>query len=69
MARIRTPFRNLIFFLRIAAGSFAAAGLALYVLILNNVLNDWGTEEVGLTALPVAAVRRPSSSKTRAAYT
>ncbi|CZR61479.1 uncharacterized protein PAC_11375 [Phialocephala subalpina] len=55
MARTRTPFRNLIFFLRIAAGIFAAAGLALYCVILVHVVGDYAAEEIGLTTLPVAA--------------
>ncbi|KAF8861324.1 hypothetical protein BDZ45DRAFT_740391 [Acephala macrosclerotiorum] len=55
MARTRTPFRNLIFFLRIAAGIFATAGLALYCVILTRVVGDYASEETGLTTLPVTA--------------
>ncbi|KUJ19136.1 uncharacterized protein LY89DRAFT_683069 [Mollisia scopiformis] len=55
MASSRTPFRNLIFLLRVGAGIFGTAGLGLYIVVFKDVLNDWDSQEAGLTALPIAA--------------
>ncbi len=50
-------FRYFILALRVVAGLFAGAGMALYVVILAKVTDDrFYGQQTGLTALPIGGV-------------
>ena len=55
----QTQFKIYVMALRSCAGIFAAAGMALYVVILAKVADKrFPATAIGLTVLPLGAVRR-----------